>query len=72
MSNFSPNSRPRKSLPEATLQPRDKIKAAYFHESRGICQQVLAEFLEVSIECINDAINEMRQAVGLEAVGTED
>lgn len=50
---------------KTALTPLEKIKAAYFYEVRGVGQQVLADMFEVNSGRINDAVMDVRKAVGL-------
>ncbi len=51
--------------PKRSLTPQEKIKAAYLHEVRGIQQSDIAVAFEVNIGRVNEALMEIRQAVGL-------
>jgi hypothetical protein len=45
------------------LTPREKVKAIYFHEIRGVAQQVLADMFEVNIGRVNEAIMDIKKAI---------
>lgn len=49
---------------KTALTPREKLKAAYMHDVRGVAQQVLADMFEVNIGRINEAITAVRKATG--------
>jgi hypothetical protein len=52
----------RKSIDAAktALTPREMLKAAYFHEIRGVPQHVLADIFEVNIGRVNEAVQAIR------------
>jgi hypothetical protein len=57
----------RRGFEEKTdLTAREKLKAAYFHEIRGVAQHVLADMFEVNIGRINEAIMNIRKAINEE------
>jgi hypothetical protein len=51
---------------KTALTAREKLKAAYLHEVRGIDQHVLADIFEVNVGRINEAIMEVRKAINSE------
>lgn len=55
----------RTSTQKTALTPREKLKAAYLYEIRGIEQHVLADIFEVNVGRINEAIIPIRRAAGL-------
>jgi hypothetical protein len=60
---------------KTSLNAREKLKAAYFHEVRGIDQHVLADMFEVNVGRINEAIMDVRKAIngdGNESIRTGD
>lgn len=54
------------------LAPEEKIKAAYLHEIFGVDQHTLAAAYGVNPGRINEAIKEIRIAVGIREEGSED
>jgi hypothetical protein len=50
---------------KAALTPREKLKAAYFHYVHGLDPHLLADFFNVKPARVDEAISEIRKAVGL-------
>jgi hypothetical protein len=50
--------------PKTALTPEEKLKAAYFHDIRGIEQYVLADLFSVNSGRVADAISDIRRVVG--------
>jgi hypothetical protein len=53
-------------IPKTDLTPTEKIKVAYFYIVRGVAQQVLADMFEVNMGRVNEALEEVLTAVGME------
>jgi DNA-directed RNA polymerase specialized sigma24 family protein len=51
--------------PKTALTPVEKIKAAYLHLVRGVTQQDIAVAFEVNSGRVNEAIMDVRAAVGM-------
>ena len=51
--------------PKTELTPEEKIVAAYMYHWRGVDQHVIADFFRVNHGRVNEAIMEVRKAVGL-------
>ena len=50
---------------KTALTPKEKLKAAYFYEIRGVAQHVLADMFEVNPGRIAEALEQVRKAIGL-------
>lgn len=51
--------------PKTALTPDEKIKAAYLHEVMGVDQHILAAAYGVNPGRVNEALRDIRSAIGL-------
>lgn len=49
---------------KTALTPREKLKAAYMHDVRGVAQHILADMFEVNAGRIAEAVTAVRKATG--------
>ena len=50
---------------KVSLEPLEKLKAAYMHDVMGVDQHIIAAFFVVNSGRVNEAIRDVRQAIGL-------
>jgi hypothetical protein len=50
---------------KANLEPLEKLKAAYMHDVLGVDQHIIAAFFGINSGRVNEAIRDVRQAIGL-------
>lgn len=53
------------AMTKTTLDPVEKIKAAYTHEVLGVDQHVIAAWFGINAARVNEAIQDVRKAVGM-------
>lgn len=50
---------------KANLEPLEKLKAAYMHDVLGVDQHIISAFFGINSGRVNEAIRDVRQAIGL-------
>jgi hypothetical protein len=50
---------------KVNLEPMEKLKAAYMHDVLGVDQHIIAAFFGINSGRVNEAIRDVRLAIGL-------
>lgn len=50
---------------KSALEPLEKLKAAYMHDVLGVDQHLISAFFGINPGRVNEAIRDVRQAIGL-------
>jgi len=50
---------------KVSLEPLEKLKAAYMHDVLGVDQHLISAFFGINPGRVNEAVRDVRQAIGL-------